>query len=148
MIKAEITLPNAALLKPILDFLEQGRNIIIPVKGNSMWPFLREKDRVLLEPFETKTLRKGLIVLGKQGEEMILHRVVRFSTHTIWLAGDNNLVQHEQLAYRDVLAIAIYRYRDRQELKLNAAWQCHLGQLWYWLRPLRRVIVKLFKIRY
>src|SRR5690606_4529737 len=102
--KDKIIVPNKFLFEQVLEYLKQGKQVTIPVKGRSMRPFLKEGDRVSLKPFDRKDLTKGIIVLAKVDDQMILHRVVRYNKETIWLAGDGNLVQHELVDYAAVKA--------------------------------------------
>lgn len=140
--KDKIIVPNKFLFEQVLEYLRQGKQVTIPVKGTSMRPFLREGDRVSLEPFEKKDLTGGIIVLAKTDDQMVLHRVVKYNEHQIWLAGDGNLVKHELVDYTDVVATAVRVYRDGAKININQRWRCVLGQIWYWIRPFRRIIMK------
>lgn len=140
--KDKIIVPNKFLFEQVLEYLKQGKQVTIPVKGRSMKPFLKEGDRVSLKSFDRKDLTKGIIVLAKVDDQMILHRAVRYNKETIWLAGDGNLVQHELVDYTAVKAIAVNLYRDDAEIAINQRWRCVLGQIWYWIRPFRKIIMK------
>ena len=139
-----VTLPNKLVLETLLEQLQQGRKVTIPMKGRSMQPFLRPGDRVTLRPFELRELRRGMIILARQDTQMLLHRVLRFDERQCWLAGDNNLVQQEAVAVADVLAIAVKINRAGQIWYLDEPWRYQLGLAWYKARPLRRVLKKLF----
>lgn len=142
--KHKLTLPNKFLFEQVLACLVRGKKVTIPVKGVSMMPFLAEGDKVSLNTFQKKDLAKGIIVLAKIGDEMVLHRVVWYNEASIWLAGDGNLAKHEIVNYEDVVAIAVGLQRGRAEVKLNQRWRCQLGQFWYRARPIRRIVSKLF----
>jgi hypothetical protein len=109
-----------------------------------MKPFLLPGDQVLLKPVEKGDLHLGAILLAKHEGGLVLHRLVRHKRDGIWLAGDANLAQHEQLKYNDVLAKAIRVYRGKLEIDLEQWWRAYLGQVWYHARPLRRILKKLF----
>lgn len=136
-------MPNKLLFEQVLEYVKQGKQVTIRVKGNSMKPWLRDGDRVLLKPFERKDLAKGIIVLANVDEQMVLHRVIKYSERVIWLAGDGNLVQREVVDHMDVVAWAVRLYRADIEIKLDQRWRCILGQIWYWARPIRRIVMKL-----
>lgn len=142
--KNKIMIPNKLLLEQVLEYIGQGRWVIISVKGKSMKPFLREGDRVLLKPFDRTELSQGVIVLAKADDQMVLHRVVRYDNTTVWLAGDGNLVQHERVNYTDVVATAVSLYRGEREVGLNQRWSCRLGHIWYRTRFFRRIMSRLF----
>jgi len=142
---AKIILPNNLVLEQLQVYLRQGKQVSIPVKGNSMLPFLRNGDQVLIKPFEADALRKGMILLASVQGNMVLHRLVKFSAERVLLAGDANLAQHEDVSIEDVIGCATTVWRGAQERKLDKWQQRYLGQLWYWIRPLRRVVKKLYR---
>lgn len=141
--RGKITVPNVVLFEHVLEFLKADKSVIIAVKGRSMRPFLNEGERVVLHRFRKEELRKGSIVLAKEGQAMLLHRVVKITDKKICLAGDGNLVQHEQVNLNDVLAIATHVQRDKKDSMLNSSWSRIVGLFWYWIRPLRRVVKKI-----
>ncbi|WP_219226490.1 S24/S26 family peptidase [Pedobacter antarcticus] len=142
--KDRITIPNKLLFEQVLSYIKQGKYVTIRVKGTSMLPFLKEGNRVSLKSFHAGELTKGIIVLANVHGQMILHRVVRYNNTTIYLAGDGNVSEHEVVSYGDVVATAFSVYRGETEVKLNQRWLRYLGQVWYWIRPVRRVARKLF----
>ena len=123
--------------------LELGERVRIPIVGRSMEPFLRERDEVLLQRTALEELRIGDVVLGRWQGAYVLHRLVRKTGDTLWLAGDNNLVQLEEIAAADLLALVIEARRKEKILPLSRAWNKKLGMLWYRLRFPRRVLVAL-----
>ena len=142
--KDKYTMPNPIFFGYVLDYIKQGKCVKIPVKGKSMQPFLREGDTVLLRPFEKSEVRKGLIVLAKMKDRVVLHRVVKYDDVKIWLAGDGNLVEHDLIKYADVIASVVSLSRGHMTIQLNQRWRCYIGQMWYWTRPIRRIINKIF----
>lgn len=142
--KDRITIPNKLLFEQVLSYIKQGKYVTIRVKGSSMLPFLKEGNRVSLKSFHAGDLTKGIIVLANVHGQMILHRVVRFDKTKIYLAGDGNVAKHEAVNYGDVIATALSVYRGETEVKLNQRRWRYLGQIWYWMRPIRRLARKLF----
>lgn len=51
--------------------------IVYRVKGNSMWPFLRDKDTVLVRPSRLKEISLGQIILAKKDNLFLCHRLFR-----------------------------------------------------------------------
>ena len=141
----EIILPNVLLFEQVLEFIQQGKSVIIAVKGGSMHPFLREGERVLLSPCNKIALRRGCIVLARKNDKVLLHRVVKINKKSVWLAGDANLVQHEVVELKDIIAIVDTLFREERDLKLTNRFRKGFGMLWYWARPVRRIVIKLFK---
>ena len=46
--------PNNEFFKCVLESIQAGESVKIRVKGNSMYPFLKEGNAILLSPFEAK----------------------------------------------------------------------------------------------
>ena len=61
----------------------------IPVKGDSMWPWLLPGDQILC-CYDDLPPRRGDIVLSRLDGRMIVHRVV--STNPVRLKGDRSIV--------------------------------------------------------
>lgn len=141
-----ITVPNELLFEYAMEYLKQGKSIVITVKGESMRPFLREGNRVILKPIEGKSLSEGMIVLARYEEKMLLHRVVKLDHTSVWLAGDGNLFLRERVIYSDVVAMAECLYRADREINLNLKCKRILGLTWYKARPFRRIVGKFLKI--
>ncbi|PRD52037.1 S24 family peptidase [Sphingobacterium gobiense] len=121
--------------------LDVGDRVRIPVVGKSMEPFLLERDEVLLKTANTAEIAIGDIVLAQWGQKYMLHRVVRKKGASVWLAGDNNLVQLERIVTEDIVAILVEARRDGRRLLVSGLFSKMLGMCWYYLRLPRRVVV-------
>ena len=83
-------IPNDVLLPEVAKFLEEGREVVLSPKGNSMLPFIREgKDSVILKKLPTE--EAGDIVLAKLPGRYVLHRIVDEDGNRLTLMGDGNL---------------------------------------------------------
>lgn len=88
----EIT-PSKHILKAILEAWSQaGEQHFIPVTGRSMLPTLQAGDQVLVA-HGSSGIRRGDIVVFRQGGELVIHRVMRMYHHngetTFVTKGDN-----------------------------------------------------------
>lgn len=136
-----ITIQNDSFFKEVGRLLAAGSTVKIPVKGSSMGPFLNEGDSVLLEKPEKSELRWGCIVLAKNRGQYVLHRLVGRKSELLELAGDNNWIQKELVSYESVLAVVKKAFgADQKELMIYSRATLWRVRLWYWLKPLRRVI--------
>ena len=50
--------------------------ILLPVKGRSMWPFIREGDLVKIKPAKAHPIRIGDIAVCRKDSKIIIHRVM------------------------------------------------------------------------
>lgn len=128
---------NEAYFELVVQRLEVGDRVCIPVIGESMKPFLRERDEVVLQRAADAVV--GDIVLARWDKRYILHRVVRKKDGWLWLAGDNNLVQIEKIASVDLIAVLFEARRADKLLAISSTFNKSLGMLWYYLRLPRRV---------
>ena len=140
------TLPNAWYFEQVVDTLVQGKKVKIPVTGDSMRPFLVNGDVVELHVPIGKEPKRGSIVLAYYNKKYVLHRVVRRKEGRIWMAGDGNLGQMEELTEADVRAIAYRVFHGNRTWMCDSAMWRWLGIAWFGLRPWRRVWNKILKI--
>lgn len=139
--KQVVKVENEAFFTVVKQRLDVGDQVWIPVVGNSMEPFLRERDEVLLQAAREADVAIGDVVLARWGQRYVLHRVVRKKADELWLAGDNNLVQIEKIAAADLIAVLLEARRVGQMLSVSRTFNKSLGILWYYLRLPRRVVV-------
>ena len=71
----------------IRETLALGRPLWLDATGDSMYPAVRDGNRVLLAP-RRRPPRTGDIVLARFGQRLVLHRVTRLSGDQIVLQGD------------------------------------------------------------
>lgn len=123
--------------------IREGKTVVLPVRGNSMRPFIQNgNDCVELHPLPP-VLRKGDVVLARTSKGYyVLHRVTAISPDLLTLEGDGNISLRETCRPSDVLARAewvIDAHKERHSLldrRARIKWK-----MWYILRPLRRVLL-------
>lgn len=123
--------------------IREGKTVVLPVRGNSMRPFIQNgNDCVELHPLPP-VLRKGDVVLARTSKGYyVLHRVTAISPDLLTLEGDGNIGLRETCRPSDVLARAewvIDAHKERHSLldrRARIKWK-----MWYILRPLRRVLL-------
>lgn len=115
------TIANSELLGEICALLTEGKRVKIRAKGDSMHPFIRgDEDIIVLAPVPEK-LRKGDIVLARiAGGDYVIHRIVNKSADRLVLAGDGNLFRRETCRLRDVGGIAVALIRNCGERSLTS----------------------------
>jgi len=85
----------------------------IPIQGHSMWPSLRPYDHagVLRLPVHP---RVGQVVVARQGNQFIAHRVLRTSKHSVTCVGDNCAAQDTPIPLSKLYGVvALVRRRGR-----------------------------------
>lgn len=100
---------NELFFEEVKQLLNEGKNVHIRVRGESMRPFLHTDDLVLLVPASTEKPKVGQIVLANTADRgTVLHRIYRMNNKQIYLMGDGNLHQQEVVSKNDILGVATH----------------------------------------
>ncbi|WP_313264729.1 S24 family peptidase [Sphingobacterium sp.] len=136
---------NEDYFAEVQRILREGKEVRIRVKGNSMCPFIRDGDTVLLRAYQGQSLALGSNILAKDKDKFVFHRFVGKKNDLYILAGDGNLVLREYVAAIDIIAIAYMHYPQvgGEALDIDRPWARVRGLGWYHIRLLRRVLTKL-----
>ena len=66
----------------------QGKSIIIPMTGNSMYPFIRGGDKVEIYKADVRGLKLSDIILVRHSDGYLIRRVYRIDGDDIYVIGD------------------------------------------------------------
>lgn len=134
----EVLLPIAQ------EFLREGTPVLLPVKGNSMLPFIRGgRDLVLV--CKTPEVKVGDVVLARTtAGNYVIHRVFGEEPGIFILKGDGNLVGTEKCALVDVMG-TVTEVRKPSGRVLNPTSVKNWQKLPLFLR---RVFLALYKLIY
>lgn len=135
------SVPNGILIPQVAEFVAEGREVELIVRGNSMLPFLRDrKDSVVLGPFKTvEPMDIALVRLG--GDNYVMHRVIAVNGDVVTLMGDGNVRGTETCRLKDVMAVAVAICRNGKKIDCHGRRHMLMARIWFWLRPFRRVLV-------
>ena len=118
---------NGILLSEVAGLLCEGKTVTIPVRGNSMRPFLADgRDSVVLQRGEADRLERGDVVLAtvRGRQTWVLHRIVARRGNRLTLQGDNNR-ETEAAEVKDVAGVAIAMVRKGVTYPVDG-WQWRL----------------------
>lgn len=132
-----VVIDNDSFFSVVKQEITAGNTVRFQLKGNSMEPFLNDKQHILLSHINPFKTRIGEIVLAKWKNKYLLHRIVYQNEHYLYLVGDHNLVQIEKIRKEDLIAIMKGSYTADKFAKFTH-WDRLLGISWFILRPLRR----------
>lgn len=92
-----VSIPNDILIPEVGRLLDEGGEVLLKTKGNSMLPaIVGDRDSVRLVKVAFDAVREGDIVLAEVGERIyVLHRVIRKVGGQLVLRGDGNLAATE-----------------------------------------------------
>jgi len=122
--------------------------VIFPVKGNSMLPFIiGDKDKVEFHPIK-HPLHIGDIIMARVDEGYpVVHRIVGIDGDRITLTGDGNLGFKEHCHRQQVIAQGMFVVdQEGNKKSLTSQKALRKWRRWNNLRPIRRILLKIFKI--
>lgn len=133
------------LAKEVERLLEVNPQVYMPTKGDSMRPFIIGEDDLVAVRKPPKEYRKGFVVLARTlDRRVVMHRVVAIGKEYLDLMGDANLYGRERCRRSDVVAIADYIIKkDGRKRYINSERQLRMWRFWYWLRPVRKWLLRL-----
>ncbi|MBB6130777.1 S24 family peptidase [Mucilaginibacter lappiensis] len=138
-----VRINNSDFFNHLKTYLDEGKKIVFTVSGNSMYPFIKNGDKVLLKSIELDDIKKGRIVLACTNGQFFLHRIVAIHASKIILAGDGNLVQHEVVEIKEIWAIAVEVIYRNWVRNVQSPSLIFFSRVWYRIRPIRLLIFKL-----
>lgn len=142
----KIVMPNAVLLGEVKLLLAEGKDVVIPTKGNSMLPFIRgSRDSVNLRKMDT--VEVGDIVLAEIREGVyVLHRVFAVDGDAVTLMGDGNLRGVEHCLRQDIAGTAVAVLKENgKEVDCRSRKALRQARLWRRLMPFRRIILGFYR---
>ena len=134
------------IIEEAIRLVREGVNVTLPVNGNSMLPFIiGGKESVILH-------RPGLIDVGDvvlawvDGCRYVVHRIIKLDYDRVTLMGDGNVAVTEHCLLKDVKARVTHVVdADNKKRDLYSRWRVRAAKLWYWLRPIRRYLLAIYR---
>ena len=148
----KVKVPNSQFFALAKQLLQGGKKIELSVKGNSMFPFLRDGETVIVAPVSVNdSLKKFDIILAETSTgHIMMHRIREISPAGIRMKGDGNLYQSELVCPEDVMGRVLTVVRHGKNVSLYTPFGLFLARVWnpIWVRKagllLLRIIHKVF----
>lgn len=138
---------DETIIREAIRMVEEGVCVTLPVDGQSMLPFIiGGKESVILQkPVEP---RIGDIVLAwVENRRFVVHRIIRVDGEHVTLMGDGNLRGTESCLSNDIKARATHIVgSDGKPRDLYRRWRCCAARLWWYLRPVRRYLLAIYRL--
>ena len=139
-----VVFPNDTIARLVEEQLGQaGGTAVLRVRGNSMWPFLRDnRDRVMLRASAAERVRVGDVLFFRYEGRYLLHRVVRRLRDGWLLRGDNCWTRHvERCREEDVIGVVTRVWRGEREWSCASwTWRC-ASRVWMATYALRVAVM-------
>ena len=132
------------IIQEAIRLVGEGVSVTLPVNGWSMRPFIiGGKESVILE--SPGMLKVGDVVLAMVPPgRYVVHRIIRINGERVTLMGDGNISGTESCNIGDVKARATHVADADGRLRyLYSKRRMLAARLWYWLRPLRRYLLRI-----
>lgn len=139
-----ITMPNEQLLPFVIEELQAtpGKTVTLPLRGNSMRPFLKDgRDQALLTQATSPHVGDAVLAFV-DGQHYVLHRIVGIVEDRVTLRGDGNLAtEHCRLTDVKAVALGFFRKgRTKMDSTSGLKWRVY-SWLWCRLLPVRRYLL-------
>ena len=144
------TIPNDTFFACVEAELAEGRPVRFRLKGNSMFPLLRNgKDVVVLEKCSFESLKPMDVVLFRYRGKHVLHRILHREGERLLIQGDGSFVAKEECTVNDVVGKVVQVCRPSGKVLSVDSWQWTIpSRLWRLSNTIRvfllRVAHKLF----
>ncbi len=137
-----IQMRNDVLLPFVVEQLQAGHTVTLPLRGRSMRPFLEDgRDKALLKAIDHPQVNDAVLAEITKGH-FVLHRIIKIDGQQVTLRGDGNLnVEHCMLDDIRAKAIGFYRKgRNKLDSTESRKWRIYS---WWWTRlyPIRRYLL-------
>ena len=137
---------DADILAEAIRLVSEGVCVTLPVNGRSMLPFIiGGRESVILG--RPDGAQVGDVVLAwVDGTRYVVHRIIRIDGDRVTLMGDGNIAGTEHCTVGDLKARATHVVdADGRTHELYNRWRRLAARLWFWLRPVRRYILAIYR---
>ena len=137
-------IPNDLFFAWIESEIAEGRSVKFRLKGNSMFPLLRNgKDEVILEKCFPENLKPMDVILFRYRGAHVLHRIIKRKGNDLLIQGDGSIVAMEHCTINDVVGKVTSICRSSGKTILIDSWKWKLySHLWRRMGCSRKWILK------
>ena len=135
---------NEVFFAWVEEEIAQGKPVCFRLKGNSMFPLLKNgKDSVILENCSIDELKPMDVVLFRYRGSHVLHRIIQRNGDDLLIQGDGSIVAMEQCTVKDVVGKVTAICRPSEKILSVDNWKWTLpSRLWRISNPLRVFMLK------
>ena len=128
--------------------LQEQRFAVVPIRGTSMWPLLKEgRSRVQVEARDGKKLSKGDIVLYRRKDgTLVLHRIMKAGEEGRFLVCGDHQWKLEEIQEDQILAVAQGFFRDGRFIDDKTWWYRLYKIFWNGNLTLRRCLLAFLRL--
>lgn len=143
-----ILLENAAFLPEVIKYAHEGHQVTIPLKGNSMRPYLEDgRDKAVLTILERECMVGDAVLAVLPHNRYVLHRIAKIDGDKVQLLGDGNLTYDPTITKDNVklIAVAFIRKGRNKWEYTNSRYYKTYAAVWLKLYPIRRWLLAIWR---
>ncbi|MBQ7203248.1 MAG: S24/S26 family peptidase [Eubacterium sp.] len=114
-----LSLTMRELMPLVEEELKKGKDVMLPLKGFSMTPFLiHNRDSIVLTAMNSRSIRVGdMVMFKREGGSYAMHRVYKVhSDNTFDIVGDAQFVGDKNIRYDMLVAYVPKVIRNGREI--------------------------------
>jgi signal peptidase I len=134
----------------IEKLLSEGNKVELRCTGNSMHPYLRGdgKEIIIVSSFSRDELKPGEIILFRYYGKFICHRIIQRKGEIFVIQGDGVCKNKEQVKVPHIIGIVHTLIRpNRNPEPTQSAGARVYWRWWYFLRPVRRYLLIIYRLK-
>lgn len=135
----KLEVSNELLFSELKTILKE-KDVILRIKGNSMWPFFKN-GKTSVHLHKVNLIKKHEIYLYKLNDTYVLHRLIKIKKDKLIFQGDRNY--STEIITKDDLIGHVVAYQNKKYIDTKSRLYKFRVRL-YLLCP-RRMTIKLFK---
>ena len=126
--------------------VQKGVTVTFPVTGQSMLPFIiGGKESVILHA-PGLTAVGDVVLAWVDDNRYVVHRIINIDGDRVTLMGDGNVRGTEHCLLKDIKARVTHVVSaDNKKRDLYSRWRMLGAKVWYWLRPIRRYLLAIYR---
>ena len=134
------------VIEEAVRLVQKGVTVTFPVTGQSMLPFIiGGKESVILHA-PGLTAVGDVVLAWVDGYRYVIHRIINIDGDRVTLMGDGNVRGTEHCLLKDIKARVTHVVSaDNKKRDLYSRWRVRASKLWYWLRPIRRYLLAIYR---
>ena len=135
------------IIEEAIRLVREGVNVTLPVKGRSMLPFIiGGKESVILHSPGGIVDVGDVVLAWVDGNRYVVHRIIKLDYDRVTLMGDGNVAVTEHCRLNDIKARVthVVDAKDKTHYLYNR-WRMLGAKVWYWLRPIRRYLLAIYR---
>lgn len=142
---------NDKYLPVIRELVNEGRQVRLNVRGNSMFPFMKDgRDSVIIEKPAGKLKKGDIVFFQRKNGDFVLHRIQRadYSSRQYYIVGDAQKHIEGPVDEEQIFGIITKVCRNGRWIDSKSPVWWFYKRIWLLMRPFRlKLLLRLISIK-